>query len=277
VRGDNVFHSKNLSVAFYVTNSDDSSFVYDSDHVSISVDASDADYYTECYDVGSAAWMNRCAFCNNSIYLTDCYYCSTCANCDHCFGCIGLKRKQYCILNTQYSREAYERLVPLIIDRMRQAGEWGEFFPITISPFAYNETVAQEFFPLTQREATQRGWEWRKEEDIMPHVTKIIPAATLSSSIADIPDDILNWAITCAATKRPFRIVKQELMFYRKMQLPIPRFHPDVRHNSRMALRNPRRLWKRPCMKCGHAMETTYAPDRPEIVYCEACYLSEVY
>ena len=111
----------------------------------------------------------------------------------------------------------------------------------------------------------------------MPKVDKVIPAEKLPDSIDDIPDDILNWAIKCEATGRPFRIIKQELEFYRKMKLPIPHFHPDERHRRRMALRNPRKLWRRPCGKCGKEMETTYAPERPEIVYCESCYLQEVY
>ena len=33
----------------------------------------------------------------------------------------------------------------------------------------------------------------------------------------------------------------------------------------------------RKCDKCSKDMKTTYAPKRPEIVYCEECYLNEVY
>ena len=70
---------------------------------------------------------------------------------------------------------------------------------------------------------------------------------------------------------------KDIIALYRKTRLPIPWKHPDVRYDERLALRNPRHLWKRPCGKCGKEMETTYAPERPEIVYCESCYLQEVY
>ena len=197
--------------------------------------------------------------------------------CNDCFGCVGLKHKQHCILNKQYTKEEYEALVPKIIAEMRADGEWGEFFPVTMSPFAYNETVAQEYFPLTKEEVLNRGWKWRDEVDETPKVAKIIPAEQLPDSIDDIPDDILNWAIECEATKRPYKIIRQELEFYRKMRLPVPHLHPDERHKRRMAMRNPRKLWKRPCMKCGREMETTYAPERKEIVYCESCYLAEVY
>jgi len=78
-------------------------------------------------------------------------------------------------------------------------------------------------------------------------VDKIIPANKLPENIADIPDDILNWAIECEITKKPFRIIKEELEFYRKHNLPIPRRHPDQRHLDRMSLRNPRKLFERIC------------------------------
>jgi len=44
-----------------------------------------------------------------------------------------------------------------------------------------------------------------------------------------------------------------------------------------MKLRNPRKLYTRNCDKCGKEIQTTYAPERPEIVYCENCYNKEVY
>ena len=108
-------------------------------------------------------------------------------------------------------------------------------------------------------------------------VEKIIPASKLPNDIKNISDDILNWAIQCEITGKPFKIIKPELDFYRKMNLPIPRKHPDQRHKDRMALRNPRKLWKRNCIKCNAEIQTTYAPERKEIVYCEKCYLESVY
>jgi hypothetical protein len=130
---------------------------------------------------------------------------------------------------------------------------------------------------LKQEEAKLKGWRWREKKDETPKVEKVIPAQKLPDHIDDIPDDILNWAIECERTSRPFRIIKQELAFYRKKQLPIPRLHPDERHKDRIALRNPRKLWDRKCNKCGSNIQSTYEPDRTEIVYCEECYLQEVY
>ncbi|MBU1627728.1 hypothetical protein KKB18_10205, partial [bacterium] len=59
--------------------------------------------------------------------------------------------------------------------------------------------------------------------------------------------------------------------------LPFPTKHPDVRHAERMKLRNPRKLRERKCDKCEKDIQTSYAPERPEKVYCETCYNKEVY
>ena len=134
---------------------------------------------------------------------------------------------------------------------MMKTGEWGEFFPSSLSPFGYNETVAQEYYPLTKTEALTGGrFNWSDYESPFPQVEKVIPGAKIPKSITEVPDDILKWAIECEVSGRPFRIIKQELEFYRKHHLPIPHHHPDIRHEDRMKLRNARKLWERKCDKC---------------------------
>jgi hypothetical protein len=54
----------------------------------------------------------------------DCYYCQQIISCQNCFGCEGLQHKQFCILNKQYTKEEYDRLVPQIIEKMKADGEW---------------------------------------------------------------------------------------------------------------------------------------------------------
>ena len=90
-------------------------------------------------------------------------------------------------------------------------------------------------------------------------------------------DDICQKILLCKITGKPYKIIPQELKFYKDMGIPIPRICPDQRHKERMTLRNPRKLWARKCMKCQKDIQTTYAPERPEIVYCEECYLASVY
>jgi len=72
-------------------------------------------------------------------------------------------------------------------------------------------------------------------------------------------------------------MTKSEIEFYLKHDLPLPKRHPDQRHIDRMNLRNPRKLFDRTCAKCGMDIQTTYAPEKPEIVYCETCYNKEIY
>ena len=93
----------------------------------------------------------RCWGVKNGIYQNEC------DNTAHCFLCVGIDRKSYCILNKQYTKEEYEELVPRIIEKMMADGEWGEFFPASMSPFGYNETVVQEYFPLSREEVLKKA------------------------------------------------------------------------------------------------------------------------
>ena len=136
-----------------------------------------------------------------------------------------------------------------------------------------------EYYPIdpnTINNQSSPTFNWSSYQNPAPEVSKIIPASKLPKDIKEIPDDILNWAIECETTKKPYRIIKQELDFYRKHSLPIPTKHPDQRHLERMKLRNPRKLYDRTCDKCNKQIKTTYSKERPEIIYCEDCYNKEI-
>ncbi len=196
---------------------------------------------------------------------SDLTYCEGCSGSSNLFGCLALNKKQYCILNKQYSKEEYEALVPKIIEHMKETGEYGEFFPSKISQFAYNETVAQDHFPLSKEEALSKGYVWKDEEE--KNVT--------------IGGDIFGCAHKGKCDDHctvGFKIIQAEKDFYDKMGLPVPTLCPNCRHYERLRQRNPLKLWHRKCMKLGciNEFETSYAPDRPEIIYCEQCYNNEV-
>jgi hypothetical protein len=226
----------------------------------------------------------------------DLTYCDNCYASENLFGCIGIRKGSYCILNKQYTREEYEELVPKIIQQMNEMPykdkggrvyAFGEFFPPELSASAYNTTAAYEHFPLSEKEATERGlaWEEFKEKEHKPTIIwKDLP-----EKIADVKDDILNEIIMCRAydeqgveaTKqhnctKAFKIIKDELAFYRRMNIPLPQYCLNTRHFKRFEKRNPLKLFSRSCAKCGKKIETSYAPERPEIVYCEKCYQQEV-
>ncbi len=160
---------------------------------------------------------------------------------------------------------------------MMKTNEWGKFYPFAFSTFGYNKTTAQLYYPRTKEQALKEGSSWDENEIPVVQAKKTIPANALPDNSKDIPDDVSHWAIICEVTAKPFRITPQELAFYRTQNLPIPRRSPDQRHLDRLAQRNPRKLWSRICGSCGKPIQTTYAPNRPEKVYCEECYLKEVY
>ena len=274
--GDYVVRVKNAMNCFNCRDAENLKHSQDAWHLHNCQDMTEVVENDYCYFVEGTGTSSHSLFCKKACDLSNSIYCSHCHFSKNLFGCIGMKHAQYCILNKQYTEEEYEELAGKILEHMQSTGEWGQHFPPEYSPFGYNETVAQEYFPLEKDAVVAKRWKWRDAEDEVPDVEKVIPADTLPDAIGDVPDDILDWAIACPVTGRPFRIIKQELKFYRTMGLPIPRLHPDERHWRRMALRNPRKLWSRECGKCSKAIQTTYAPGRPEKVYCEECYLQEV-
>ncbi|HLC95114.1 MAG TPA: hypothetical protein VJH89_01375, partial [Patescibacteria group bacterium] len=151
----------------------------------------------------------------------DVLYSYNCQNSENCFGCVGLRKKSYCIFNKQYSKEEYETLLPKIIEHMKSAKEYGEFFPTSYSPFGYNETIAQDYFPLTKEQALARGYKWRDKEKSEHQTT--IKASDLKDHIEDVDDAILKEIIECSNCHRPYRIIKKELDFLKRFNIALPR------------------------------------------------------
>lgn len=212
-----------------------------------------------------------------------------CANSSNLFGCVGLKNKQYCILNKQYTKEQYEELIPRIkkhmndmsyIDSKGRKYEYGDFFPFELSPFAYNETICQEFFPLTKEQSIEKSYQWKdmKEKDIKP----TIKAEDLSDDIKDVKDDITKEIIGCIHNGKcndqctiAFKIIPKELDFYRKMNLPLPRLCPNCRFCETIKHRSSIKLYNRKCDNCKKDILTPHFSNK-EIIYCEECYKREV-
>jgi hypothetical protein len=186
-------------------------------------------------------------------------------------------------------------------DKQGRVYKYGEFFPPEFSPFAYNETIAQDFFPLTKEQAEAKGFLWREPERRNYSIT--INYDQLPDNIKDVPDSITKEIIGCESCSRPYRIIEMELQFYRRIPLPLPRKCPECRFKDRFKFVNPPKFWPAKCMcagqksearnskseayenavphfhgdaPCPNEFETSYVPSRPEIVYCEKCYQAEV-
>ncbi len=233
-------------------------------------------------------FSHLCWYCSEVFYADDCH------NSELLFGCAGLKKKKYCILNKQYSKEEYNKLKEKIIAHMTETGEWGEYFPISMSPHGYNHTFAQEFYPMTKEEMLARGWKWYPEVDIARRHNIEKETAELPDKINITSDEICKEVVKCEATGRFYRVHPQEYQFLKKHNLPLPRLSPKERDHRRWNQTKPRKLWDRQCScdykvfensvkhqhhsegRCPNKFKTSYAPDRKEIVYCEQCYNAEI-
>jgi hypothetical protein len=124
VIGDFVVNSKNVFMSFDIRNGQNIRYC---DHIfDKAKDCADCSYSGEielCYDSYEVhgfnlKFCNRCWPSSNSVYLDNCDFC------DNCFGCAGLRKS---------------------------IGEWGKFFPASMSPFLEKkEKINSEFKMIPQ-------------------------------------------------------------------------------------------------------------------------------
>ncbi len=218
-------------------------------------------------------------------------YCMQIMTSHDMFGCIGLQKKGFYILNKEYTEEEYKILRAKIIKDMKSmpykdsvglAYAYGEFFPSELSPFAYNETTAQEFFPLTKKDANEKGYRWfeREERNYQPTIL----SENIPDRISDAADEITGDIIECENKgdekkncTRAFKIIPDELGFYKRFDIPLPSQCPNCRHAERMMLRNLPFFRTGQCSyeNCGKEILTTYPPDTLNL-YCKEHYLQAV-
>jgi len=245
-----------------------------------------AELIYNCHNTGLNASNDICcSACWDSQFMD---YCANCHDAKNCFGCVGLIKAEYCILNKQYSKDEYIKLRTKIINDLKKGGIYGDFFPNYLSPFGYNESAAIDEFPLSKDEALAQGFKW-EDTPRGTYGKETVNWKSFPDSIVGLSEDfnINKQIFACTKCKKDYRVINDELTFYRRMKIPIPRTCPECRHVARLKNRGPNKLWHRSCMckkeghdhegKCKTEFETTYAPDRPEIVYCEKCYQAEVY
>ncbi len=238
--------------------------------------------------------------------VRDCEYSMHLRSCSNCFGCVGLKKREYCIFNKQYTKEEYFEIVEKIkkhmdempyVDTMGNIYKYGEFFPIEFSPYGYNNSMVVDHFPLQKNEVIDKGYAWIDVPHGEYQITK--KSRDLPDDILEVTSGILKEVIECENCQKAYRVIENELNFLKAENLPLPTFCIECRQSRRISDRLKIFLYERSCMCAGSADETNtykntaphthaenhceekfktgYAPDRPEIVYCEKCYQQEVY
>lgn len=255
---------------------------------------------------------------NTHTHVSNAEYTDYCRNSSNLFGCAGVRNRSYCILNKQYKEAEYFELREKIIQHMNESPytdllgrvyRYGEFPPIELSPFAYNEAISGEYMPLTQSEAVKYGFRWKEVDKKSVQVT--LTQEHFPETISEAQEEVLQAVLECAhrgecneQCSYGFRLTPYEFVFYKKMNLPLPRSCSNCRHYERLRLKNPWKLYKRRCgcvnretgsvkhetemgyinstkhfhgdEPCPNEFLTTFASERPEIVYCESCYQNEI-
>ena len=311
VTGNDVLNSKNCRMVFNIISGlEDSKYIVHAMDVKNCYDGYGlglrSELLYECVDAGIDASGQKFGVITHSCLQTN--YTYLCFSSKNLFGCIGLRKGEYSILNKKYTKEEYNELLPKVIehmntvpyvDKMGRVYKYGEFFPTELSPFAYNETIAQEYYPINQDVALQYGLKWKPKEHRDYEIE--IKAEDLPDHVKDADELIVGKVIECMhkggceeQCTEAFKIIPEELQFYKRMNISLPRLCPNCRHFARLKIKNPVKLWHRSCMcgstgspqvtgghghegVCPNEFETSYAPERPEIIYCEKCYQKEVY
>ncbi|MEI7424699.1 MAG: hypothetical protein WCK10_01100 [Candidatus Staskawiczbacteria bacterium] len=279
--GDRLNNCNNCFLTFDGIGGENLRFVQSFDLVK---DAMDASYYSggagRIYESIMTSEDSSVCF---SLYVrasVDVEYSSECNNCHDCFGCVGLKNKKFHILNKQYSEEDYWQIVDEIKSKMLVDGEYGELFPLSLGLFPYQTSKGQEIYPIDENEALKRGIPWYQEpESQIPTEIKIRdPYNEVASDIKDVDESILKDAIRCEVTRHPFKIVAEELKFYKHMNLPIPTKHPWQRIKERIFFKHPFELFPFICPNCGEKYLSIYDEEKQKQykIFCEKCYFKEV-
>lgn len=290
--GDYIHDSKNVKSCFDTNDAENVAYSMRAIGVKDSYDLQGVGFKAELIYESVAATANtfKDYFCYITLGSRECEYSLNCKNCSNCFACVSLTGASYCIFNKQYSKEDYFTEVEKIkkhmdempyVDGNGRVFKYGEFFPYDMSPFGYNETNAHDFFPITKEEAKSSAYNWFDKTPKDYGIT--INSADLPNSITDVDESIMDEIIGCPNNGNQmyqcasaYKIVPDELLFYRQKKLPLPRFCPNCRHYQRLKYRNQMHLYTRQCSNCTNIFESTYAQERPEKVYCESCYNGEV-
>jgi hypothetical protein len=277
VSGNHIYNAKNIHHSFDVKSGENSKFVFTCRKA---VDSYDIGFTSDVelgYEVLTTGAGRNIMFSHSCVGSTDTFYSDNCFNCHNVFASAGLRSNEYCILNKQYSKEEYEKLVPTIIEHMKKTGEWGEFFPEKMSTFAYNESIINEYFPLSQGEAIALGYRW--EEDI-PRTSgqETVKYEDLPTDPQKFSDELTKQVLKCLMCGFNYKLIPQEITFYKQIGVSLPHECFNCRHARRMNQRNRRLMWEGQCIKCGVKFQTSYSPEQQKLykIYCESCYQSEV-
>ena len=220
-------------------------------------------------DGGYALKHSACSIGKYSEYI------DMCKDVEYCFGCVGLKKKKYCILNKQYTKEEYEKLKKQIIEDMEKRGEYGEYLPYSMGTGYYNLSNGIIYFPnITKEEVLRNGGYWSEENFSQTDGT---PSSQLPDSIKDTESAISSRALICPESGFRFNISDNEYNFHKRKNLALPRLHFDTRIMNNMKKISVIKSYPYKCFYCEKDINAYYPPEWGyHKIACEECYKQNI-
>ncbi len=275
--GDYIIHSKDISESIWVLNSEHSrriEFILKSrDCADISI-GSHTEHSYSCTNIDRNSY--NVYFSIASIECGDSEYLFNCRNCKHCFGCIGLESRKFCILNVEYTEDEYYAKLDEIKSDMLRRGEYGKTFPLQFSSYPYNASLSAIVFPLSEEDVGKiNGWKHEAKSAITNDISAI-SFREVPVSIDEVQDSLLDIAIIGKTQNKPFRLIKDELAFYRNKRLPVPIEAPYTRMTKRFEHVNYFKVHNDKCDKCDKEILAGSTHKNGFRPYCEECYREEM-
>lgn len=120
--GNYIHYNKNCYLCFDAAHDEDCGYLYDSFYCSTSYDLT---YVAQGVDLSYQGIDSTRSFNNNYvIHINQCQdnsYLFNCFNVKNSLGCVGIKNKEYCILNRQFTKAEYETLSTQLLSQINVA------------------------------------------------------------------------------------------------------------------------------------------------------------
>ncbi|MBI2485213.1 hypothetical protein HYW18_03650 [Candidatus Uhrbacteria bacterium] len=179
------------------------------------------------YCSADIAYYHNLKFCSRSWRCQDLEYCMDCYDCEHCFGCVGLKKKKFHIFNKPYGEEEYWQRVDEIKCAMLDRGEYGMFFPASLSQTGFQFSMGEFYFGYSDDELKKFGAPtFDPTKGNINESEGLLKASELPDRLLDIDvSQHVGKPILDESLNRLYTITPAELAFYQKHRLPIPDKH----------------------------------------------------
>ncbi len=187
------------------------------------------------YAVIQAGTHSNNVYCSNYInHSTNIYYSFNLDACSYCLGCIGLNNKSFCIFNKEYSKDERFVLADKIFAQMEKDGDLWKFFPASMNPFYFNDTLAYLIDDTFTKEEVLKDWYLRRDEEIKVDIADGADVITIKDfNQFQWFDTAGKWNINPEILKKViqdnkwnyYKIVPMELDFLQKYWLPLPELH----------------------------------------------------